>query len=308
VKSGFSFWLRLLIGSVLWTMGLLALAHLIFRVVVLRHLVLSTRDLIIVALALQFALAGIVAVRSGLTPFHRLRSRLLEVRDGRHQTITGLYPSEVQPLVDDLNSLLLQRDHAVSRAQAKARDLAHGLKTPLAILAQEADRAKRKGHAEPAATIGLQVERMRRQIEYHLAQARAAGTGNTPGVRSSVKESAEALSRTLQRLCADRQLSIHVEASGEDFVRVQREDLDEILGNVLDRKLRNDWSCMNIARSEILSPRHPMRKFSMPFECMPDTLLIIFAKAVRGKTIRPQAPRRGLAKIQRVLTGNHSGF
>jgi signal transduction histidine kinase len=247
VKSGFSFRLRLLIGSVLWTMGLLALAHMIFRVVVLRHFVFSTRELIIVALALLFALAGIVAVRSGLIPFHRLRSRLLEVRDGRHHTITGLYPSEVQPLVDDLNSLLLQRDHAVSRAQAKAGDLAHGLKTPLAILAQEADRAKRKGHAELAATIGLLVERMRRQIEYHLAQARAAGTGNTPGVRSSVKESAEALSRTLQRLYADRQLSICVEASGEDFVRVQREDLDEILGNVLDNGCK--WARTKVALS-----------------------------------------------------------
>jgi signal transduction histidine kinase len=229
-----SFRLRLLIGSVLWTLGLLALAHMIFRMVVFRHFVFSTRELIIIGLALLFAFAGIVAVSSGLAPFRRLRVRLLEVRDGRQQRVTGSYPSEVQPLVDDLNSLLEQRDRAVRRAQAKAGDLAHGLKTPLSILTQEAERANHEGHAELASTIGLQIERMRRQIEYHLAQARATATANTPGVRSSVKDSAEALSRTLQRLYADRAVSIRIEASQDHCVRVQREDLDEMLGNLLD--------------------------------------------------------------------------
>lgn len=234
MNSKSSFRLRLLMGSVLWTVGLLALAHMIFRGIVFRRFVFSSGDPIIIGLALLFALAGIVAVRSGLLPFRRLRARLLEVRDGRQQTVTGSYPSEVQPLVDDLNSLLEQRDRAVRQAQAKAGDLAQGLKTPLAILTQEAERVKREGYTELAATIDLQIERMRRQIEYHLAQARAAATGNTPGVRSSVKESADALSRTLQRLYADRPVSIRIEAPDEHFVRVQREDLDEMLGNLLD--------------------------------------------------------------------------
>ena len=242
-----SFRLRLLIGSALWTLGLLALAHMIFRIVVLRYFVASVRDLVIIGLALLFALAGIAAVRSGLVPFRRLRARLLEVRDGRQQTVTGSYPSEVQPLVDDLNSLLVQRDRAVRRAQAQAGHLAHGLKTPLAILTQEAERAKREGHADLAATIGLQIERMRRQIEYHLAQARAAGTGSTPGVRSSVKDSADALSRTLQRLYADRALSIRIDASDEHFVRVQREDLDEMLGNLLDNTCK--WAKSRVTLS-----------------------------------------------------------
>jgi signal transduction histidine kinase len=169
------------------------------------------------------------------------------VRDGRQQTVTGSYPSEVQPLVDDLNSLLEQRDRAVRRAQAKAGDLAHGLKTPLAILTQEAERAKRQGHAELAVTIGPQIERMRRQIEYHLAQTRAAGSGVTPGVRASVRDSAEALSRTLQRLYADRALSIRIEASDEHFIRVQREDLDEMLGNLLDNACK--WTKSRVTLS-----------------------------------------------------------
>ncbi|MBV8810249.1 MAG: sensor histidine kinase, partial [Acidobacteriaceae bacterium] len=227
--------LRLLLGSVLWTLGLLALAHMIFRAIFIRpHFVFRSADPIIIGLALLFAISGLMAVRSGLIPFRRLRQRLLDVRDGRLQTVTGSYPNEVQPLVDDLNSLLEQRDRAVREAQAKAGDLAHGLKTPLAIIAQEAEPLEREGHTELALSIRVQIERMRRQIEYQLAQARAAATGNTPGVRSSIKESAVGLSRTLHRLYADRAFSIEIEASGEHFVRVQREDLDEILGNLLD--------------------------------------------------------------------------
>lgn len=234
MKANRSFRLRLLLGSVLWTLGLLALAHTIFRLVFFAHFVFGPQDLVLVGLAVLFTAAGLLVIRYALVPFRRLRSRLLEVRDGKAQAVTGLYPSEVQPLVDDLNSLLEQRDRAVREAQAKAGDLAHGLKTPLAILTQEAERVRRNGDPELAAGIEAQIQRMRRHIEYQLAQARAAATGNTPGVRCSVKESAEALSRTLQRLYADRVLSIRIDASEEHFVRVQREDLDEMLGNLLD--------------------------------------------------------------------------
>ena len=254
MNSNSSFRLRLLLGSVLWTLGLLALAHMIFRAIVVRpHFVFTSADPIIIGLALLFAFSGVMAVRSGLIPFRRLRERLLDVRDGRLQTVAGSYPSEVQPLVDDLNSLLEQRDRAVREAQAKAGDLAHGLRTPLAILAQEAERLDREGHTELAVSIHLQIERMRRQIEYELAQARAAATGNTPGVRSSVRESAVGLSRTLQRLYADRAFSIDIEASGEHFVRVQREDLDEILGNLLDNACK--WAKTRVALSSQVGKR-----------------------------------------------------
>jgi signal transduction histidine kinase len=140
----------------------------------------------------------------------------------------------VQPLVDDLNALLEHREQAVRRAVAKAGDLAHGLKTPLAVLAREADRAHTLGQTELASSISQQVERMRRQIEYHLAHARAAASGAAPGARCTVKESADALARTLLRLHADRTLALEVRVSPSDAARVQREDLDEMLGNLLD--------------------------------------------------------------------------
>ena len=75
---------------------------------------------------------------------------------------------------------------------------------------------------------------MRRQIEYHLAHARAAASGATPGARCLVRDSADGLARTLLRLHADRGVTIQVNVAAEHSVRAQREDLDEMLGNLLD--------------------------------------------------------------------------
>src|SRR6185436_12197539 len=123
---------------------------------------------------------------------------------------------------------------AVRRAVAKAGDLAHGLKTPLAVLAREAECAGAAGQTELAASIVQQVERMRRQVDYHLAHARAAASGATLGARCAIRESADGLARTLLRLHADRSLAIDVRVSPSHVARVQREDLDEMLGNLLD--------------------------------------------------------------------------
>ena len=151
----------------------------------------------------------------------------------------------MQPLVDDLNALIEHRERAVSRAVSKAGDLAHGLKTPLAVLAQEAERAETDGHHDLAATMSQQVERMRRQIDYHLAHARAAASGATPGVRCVVIASAEGLARTLLRLHAGRGIAIDVNVASDHCVRGQREDLDEMLGNLLDNACK--WATSRVA-------------------------------------------------------------
>jgi signal transduction histidine kinase len=179
-------------------------------------------------------LGGISQVRAGLRPLSQLRRQLSGVRDGSSRRVEGAYPIEVQPLVNDLNSLLEHRERTVRRALAKAGDLAHGLKTPLAVLAQEADRADAAGQHEMAATIGQQVEKMRRQIEFHLAHARAAGSGNVPGARCPVLPSVEGLTRTLLRIYAARELAIQVDVPPGHVIRGQQEDLEEMLGNLLD--------------------------------------------------------------------------
>jgi signal transduction histidine kinase len=177
---------------------------------------------------------GIAGVRRGLTPFRQLRERLLAVRAGEERRVAGKYPTEVQPLVDDLNALLEDREKAVRRAVSTAGDLAHGLKTPLALLAQEADHAGAAGNPELADSISQQVERMSRQVNYHLARARAAASGAAGAPRCPLAACADALVRTVSKLYVGRGLQISSLIAPDLCARVQREDLEEILGNLLD--------------------------------------------------------------------------
>ncbi len=191
---------------------------------------------------------GLFGVRKAVAPLAILRASLSSVREGRSQRIDGDYPTEVQPLVNDLNGLLEDRERAIARALTTAGDLAHGLKTPLAVLAQEAEQAGGAGHHDLATRLGQLVERMRRQIDYHLARARAtASTRAAPGLRCSVLPSVEGLVRTMRRLYAGRELAIDVDVSPGHEIRGRREDLDEMLGNLLDNACK--WARARVSVS-----------------------------------------------------------
>ena len=240
--SGPSVRTTILWGAILWTIGLFVAAVLVSTALVLRnrsyaitlHGTAEAHGTILVILIAVCMLAGLVLVRRAVEPLTRLRTSLAAVRSGGQRHVTGVYPAEIQPLVDELNGLLDHHDRAVRRAVARAGDLAHGLKTPLAVLAHEAELARAAGQTNIADTLTTQVEGMRRQIEYHLAQARAAASGATTAARTPVREGAEGLRRTLERLHAERNITIDVDVDPSHVVRTQREDLDEMLGNLLD--------------------------------------------------------------------------
>ena len=241
MTSSFSLRARLLLGAALWTIGLFAVSGAIMTQIMFHHPSaprifhgVFAHVTAVSILALVCMIAGLSQVRRGLSPVNRLRERLAAVHHGRDRRVEGTYPAEVQPLVNDLNALLDHREQAVQRAVARAGDLAHGLKTPLAVLAHEADRAAAAGQQQLADAVTVQVERMRRQVESHLAHARAAASGATPGAQCQVAESVEGLARTMLRLHADRGLAVDVRVSRDHLVRCQREDLDEMLGNLLD--------------------------------------------------------------------------
>ncbi len=233
---------RLVAGVAIWSIGIIAAASAIGITVIRFH----PRQGMIVHTGL-LALAGAVLVtaavsvmRRGLSPLLLLQERLAAIRGGRVTRLEGDYPTEVAPLVRDLNELLEERDQRVSRAAARAGDLAHGLKTPLAIIAQDAERLAH-GDAELAQSIASQIERMRRHIDWHLVQARATASAAGAAARASAGESVRALMRTMERLYVDRSLALKFETSsgggpvGADVVvRVPVEDLEEILGNLLD--------------------------------------------------------------------------
>ncbi|HYR28241.1 MAG TPA: HAMP domain-containing sensor histidine kinase [Thermoanaerobaculia bacterium] len=242
---------RLIAGAVVWMLAVLIAV--IAGVVRLtrNHPEIATRHvthIVMIVAAVAFLAGGLFLVRKALAPFRTLRGGLSSVREGRSQRIEGDYPSEVQPLVDDLNALLEDRERAVAKALTTAGDLAHGLKTPLAVLAQEAELAGAAGHRELAATLRQQVERMQGQIDYHLARARATASSQAaPGVRCAVLPSVEALVRTMRRLHAERALTIDAGVSPMHEIRGRREDLDEMLGNLLDNACK--WARSRVAIS-----------------------------------------------------------
>jgi signal transduction histidine kinase len=215
-----------------------------------RMVVHADSAVIVAIFAILFLVVGILQIRGGLSPFERLRARLAAVRQGRDRHVDGSYPTEVQPLVNDLNELLDHREAAVRKALAKAGDLAHGLKTPLALLAQEADRAEASGNPELALSIRQQIERMNRQVDYHLAHARAAGSGAAPGARCLVSASAEGLARTMLRLHAGRGLALDVHVPTHHAFRGEAQDLDEMLGNVLDNACKWARSRVTVESTE----------------------------------------------------------
>jgi signal transduction histidine kinase len=241
---------RILIGAALWTVGLLTVAMLLLHLLLppaSAHSVLLVVFHYWVVLALVAALSmflGFLHVRRGVSPINQLRDRLTAVHKGATTRVGGRYPAEVQPLVEDLNALLEERERRVARAVAKAGDLAHGLKTPLAVLAYEAQQARAAGQEQIAVAIEQQIEIMQRQIDYHLAHARASASAASPAACTSIAPSAEGLVRVLQRLHADRDLTIEIDVAASHAFRGQREDLDEMLGNLLDNACK--W-----ARSQV---------------------------------------------------------
>ena len=245
---------RVWLGAILWTLGLLALGGMILVQAMTLHpqspetvhrVFLHVRPMSILVVILM--IAGLMQISRGVSPVAQLRRRLASIHQGHSRRMEGDFPSEVQPLVDDLNALLAERDRVVERAQAKAGDLAHTLKTPLAVLLQEAELADRANHHEIAGAIRQQVDRMQRQMDYHLAHARAAASGAAPGTRCSVSEAADGLARTLRRLYADRQLTIALAVPEDQAVRVERADLEEMLGNLLDNACK--WAASRVSLS-----------------------------------------------------------
>lgn len=244
---------KVLLGALLWTFGMLAA----FSVVLTYHhpifdsfRVVHAHAHIMMVVALVLMVAGAAVVRATLAPLQDLRRDVLAVREGSAKRVGGAYPGEVQPLVDDLNALLLHLDEVVARAGARAGDLAHGLKTPLAVLSNEADRLETEGNPELAGILAEQIGIMRRYVEYHLAHARAAASGGALHARSSVLETIDGLVRTMRQLHADRRLSIEINVDPRHMFKGRREDLDEMVGNLLDNACK--WGRARISIATLL--------------------------------------------------------
>lgn len=186
--------------------------------------------------------AAIVQVRSGLRPLNRLRDELAQLREGRRANLDGRHPSEVQPVVDELNAVLARNAEFVERARSQAGNLAHAVKTPLSVMANAAG-----AESGPLAElVGSQVQLARQQIDHHLARARAAAAAQLTGQRCRLRPAVDGLLRVMQRLYAGRDLRIAVADCPENLVfRGEAQDLQEMLGNLLDNA--GKWANRRIA-------------------------------------------------------------
>lgn len=181
--------------------------------------------------------AAVAQVAVGLSPLRALQRALATVREGRARRLEGGFPAEVQPLIDDFNSVLDRNAEVVARARTQAGNLAHAIKTPLAAMAQAARSAAQHPDAvgELPALVQEQVAVARRHVDWHLARSRAAAALGLPGACVAVAPVVAGLLRVLERVHAERGLTLACDrvAPGASFAG-EAQDLQEILGNLLD--------------------------------------------------------------------------
>ncbi len=181
-------------------------------------------------LGLGLVVAVFVQVRFGLGPLRRLRAALIAVRAGQADRLRGDFPSEIKPLSDEVNILLEHNAAVVERARTHVSNLAHPLKTPLAVLANEAGAAL----GPLAETVRRQTAAIRRHVDHYLSRARTAATGAVLGARTEVAPAIEDLRRTVARIHADRGLAIETTCAPDVVFRGERQDIEEMVGNLLD--------------------------------------------------------------------------
>jgi signal transduction histidine kinase len=183
-----------------------------------------------VILGLGLIIAILLQVRIGLLPLRRVSEALARIRDGKARRLDGQFPTEIEPLASELNSLIQHSEEVVGRARTHVSNLAHFLKTPLSVLAAEAD-------AQPgplADSVKRQVFSMRRQVDHYLSRARAAGSLDVLGNRTQVSAVMDDLARVIGRIHAPRGIVIDAECSDLIYFRGERQDLEEMLGNLMD--------------------------------------------------------------------------
>lgn len=191
----------------------------------------------IAATALAFVVLGggliaavIVQVRVGLRPLFRLQGEVAAVRRGKADRVQEAYPTELEPLAEELNALVLHNQETVERQRTHVGNLAHALKTPISVMITEA--SQRPGPL--AEVVTRQADVMRQQVDHHLRRARAAARAQGPGERTSVAEVLDELSRTLERIFRDKGISIDWDAPDDLWFSGERQDLLEIAGNAME--------------------------------------------------------------------------
>ncbi|HWT13466.1 MAG TPA: ATP-binding protein [Allosphingosinicella sp.] len=164
----------------------------------------------------------------GLWPLRRVRRAIAAIRSGQKSRIEERLPREIEPLTEELNALLEHNEIQAEEARRHAGNLAHALKTPLTVITNAATARS----PDLADTVCREATTMRRQVDHHLARARAIGRRSSAQARAQVWTALEAVERAVSRLYEN--VTIDLAGDKTASVRVERQDLDEMLGNLIE--------------------------------------------------------------------------
>src|SRR3954452_7820478 len=202
----------------------------------------------IFSLTVTFGLLGIALgatilfqIRFGLQPLLKLRGALAAIRRGEAERIPGAYPRDIAPLAQELNLLLDTNREILDRARTQVGNLAHALKTPLSVIINEVEHAPEN----LAVKIREQAAAMGEQINYHIDRARAAALAGTLGVITEVEPVIAGLARTFTKIYRNRDLAIDVTAPSGVRFRGERQDFEEMVGNLVDNACK--WAAHRVA-------------------------------------------------------------
>jgi signal transduction histidine kinase len=189
-----------------------------------------------------------VQLTLGLRPLARLRADVAEISEGRARQLSYAAPAEVQPLVTEVNALLDAQDAEVERARSRAADLAHGLKTPLSAIANDAARLRDEGQEEIGRSLQIAAETMRRHIERELTRARLRGGGRSRhGPDAPLRAIAESVVAIVARTERGESVAFRVEIPVDAKWPMDKNDLTEALGNLLDNATRYAKSTVRVS-------------------------------------------------------------
>jgi signal transduction histidine kinase len=234
------------------------------------------------ALGIVLLLTTIFQVRFGLAPLKRISESIADIRSGRAEQLEGEFPVEIAPLARETNALIDANREIVERARTHVGNLAHAIKTPLSVIVNEAS-----AHgADPFAHKVLeQADVMRDQVAHHLERARIAARVTIIGTVTEVAPALEALRRTMEKIHRDRGIAIEVKADSHARFRGERQDLEEMAGNLVDNACK--WAASHVF-IEVLVER-PVEPGAAPM------LRIVVDDDGRGlsEAERTQVSRRG---------------
>jgi signal transduction histidine kinase len=169
-------------------------------------------------------------VRFGLLPLRRIENGLAAIRSGTATKLDGNLPAEIEPLQSELNALIHSNQDIVDRARTQVGNLAHALKTPLAVITNEAREVKTPFGAK----VAEQAQIMRDQVGHYLDRARMVASAGAIGRVTPVEKTVEPLVRALERINRDKGIAISMTVPADAKFQGEKQDLEEMLGNLLD--------------------------------------------------------------------------